>query len=287
MATGASEADPKPTGWWGIWFLGFYMVGLFLLLAYLIVVLWPPTLPAGAPETLPEQTKKIVLFGTWGEVHLTPSMRLLVLVLLAGALGALLHALTSFADFVGNRRFIGSWVWWYVLRPFVGAALALIVYFAVRAGFLSVSAGGQAINTFGIVAISALAGLFSKQATDKLDEVFTTLFRTEHGEGDAKRKDRLEKLPLPAPRPTLTSLVPVRMNAGGGPVVVRLVGDGFSEATVIRLDGADRKPEKFDPKELSLTLTAEDTANPRDVNVSTFTPPPGGGESDPLVLHIA
>ena len=39
-------------------------------------------------------------------------------------------------------------------------------------------------------AVAALVGLFSKQATDKLEEVFTTLFRTEKGKGDDLRGDK-------------------------------------------------------------------------------------------------
>jgi hypothetical protein len=376
--TGASEADPKPTSWWGIWFLGFYMVGLFLLLGYMIVVLWPPTLPSGTAEQQAAHREAIVLLGPlrgWAfRVFLTPGMRLLVLVMLAGALGSFLHALTSFADFVGNRQFISSWMWWYVLRPFVGAALALILYVAVRAGFLSVSAQGEAINTFGMVAIAALAGLFSKQATDKLDEVFTTMFRTEAGQGDAKRKDRLEKVPRPvatalapaqilsgsgpvnvnvagsdfirgsvvlfdgqdratafigatqlsaslsaedvaaagtyeirvyspggglskplaltvaqrpaAPRPILTSLEPAQVAAGSGPAVVSLLGNGFADTTVIRWGDTDRRPKEFTPTKMTVALTKEDTASPREVRVSTETPQPGGGRSDPLVFKV-
>jgi hypothetical protein len=34
--------------------------------------------------------------------------------------------------------------------------------------------------------------MFSKQATDKLSEVFGTLFQTKTGAGDEKRKDSLE-----------------------------------------------------------------------------------------------
>jgi hypothetical protein len=39
--------------------------------------------------------------------------------------------------------------------------------------------------------LGGLVGLFSKQATDKLAEVFETLFRTEPGHGDDTREDSL------------------------------------------------------------------------------------------------
>jgi hypothetical protein len=41
--------------------------------------------------------------------------------------------------------------------------------------------GGTAgdLSPYGVAAVAGLAGLFSKQATDKLREVFETLFKTE------------------------------------------------------------------------------------------------------------
>ena len=108
----------------------------------------------------------------------------IALVVIAGALGSLIHATTSFADYVGNRRFHSSWTAWYMVRLIVGTALALLLYFAFRGGFFSGSAQSNAVNPYGIAALAGLAGLFSKQATDKLREVFETLFRVSriHGE---------------------------------------------------------------------------------------------------------
>ena len=83
-------------------------------------------------------------------------------------------------DFVGNRRFVGSWTWWYLLRPFIGVALALLIYFAVRGGLIAASTGAGGLSPYGVAAIAGMAGLFSKQATDKLREVFETLFKTDH-----------------------------------------------------------------------------------------------------------
>jgi hypothetical protein len=62
---------------------------------------------------------------------------LVLLVVVVGALGSVIHMFTSFADYVGNRRFYASWIAWYALRPIIGAALALLTYFALRGGFFS------------------------------------------------------------------------------------------------------------------------------------------------------
>ena len=111
--------------------------------------------------------------------------------LCTGALGSYVHAATSFASYVGNRRLMLSWAWWYVLRPFIGMALALIFYFVVRGGLLSTGAAATDVSVFGVAAVAGLVGMFSKQATDKLRELFDNLFRTEKGEGDDARADKL------------------------------------------------------------------------------------------------
>ncbi len=106
-------------------------------------------------------------------------VRLLAIVATAAAIGSFVHIATSFAKFIGTGTFDARWLWWYTLRIPIGAALALVVYFAIRGGLLTASSLGSAdINPFGIAALSGLVGLFSRQATDKLEETFNTLFRT-------------------------------------------------------------------------------------------------------------
>jgi hypothetical protein len=70
-------------------------------------------------------------------------------------------------------------------------ALALIFYFVVRGGLLSTGAAASDMSAFGVAAVAGLAGMFSKQATDKLRELFDNLFRTEQGHGDDARSDKL------------------------------------------------------------------------------------------------
>jgi hypothetical protein len=115
--------------------------------------------------------------------HLSREIDLLLLALIAGALGTFIHIARSYVDFVGNRTLRGSWGAWYLLYPFIGAALALTFYIAIRGGLL---ATGMEVNPYGMAALSALVGMFTKQATDKLAEVFSTLFKT-----DKELKDKL------------------------------------------------------------------------------------------------
>jgi hypothetical protein len=60
-------------------------------------------------------------------------------------------------------------------------------------------------NPYGTAAVAGLVGIFSKQATDKLEEVFTNLFRTEPGKGDDERRNKLHDAV-----PVADQMVPLR-----------------------------------------------------------------------------
>jgi hypothetical protein len=74
--------------------------------------------------------------------------RMLLLVALMGAFGALLAATRSFVNFVGSRSFVPSWSFYYLFRPMFGTGLALIVFFAYRIGAVSVPNGGTPAEPF-------------------------------------------------------------------------------------------------------------------------------------------
>ncbi len=159
---------------------GLYMIVAEVIIVYLLIKIWPDQIP---PIDKPEP---VDLFGWVHSVSL--EVRFLLIAILTGALGSYIHAATSFVDYVGNRQFVKSWTWWYLLRPFIGVALAVLIYFAVRGGLISASTGAGGLSPYGVAAITGLAGLFSRQATDKLREVFETLFKTDHA---PQRSDKL------------------------------------------------------------------------------------------------
>jgi hypothetical protein len=132
--------------------------------------------------------------------YINRELDLLLLVLLGGTLGAFLHVAQSYSDYVGNRTLKRSWAWWYSLRPFIGAGLALVFYTAVRGGFMAITSGSNAkaaeLNPFGVVSIAAVVGMFSKAATMKLGELFDTLFQTAKAE---ESKDKLTTKPTQKP----------------------------------------------------------------------------------------
>jgi hypothetical protein len=239
--------------------LGAYFVVVAVALGYLLYLLWQS-------KPVDDVTKKV------------DELKLLLIVMIAGALGSYVHAATSFSDFVGNRRLAASWVWWYFLRPFIGVALALVLYFAVRGGLLPMGAEVGSVSLFGIAAISALAGMFSKQATDKLREVFDTFFKTAAGD---QRADKLHNVV-----PKITAIDPKSVRAGGGEVAIIVSGTDFAPNAVARLDGSDRPTEVTSTTQLVAHLAAVDTQAAAIRMLTVFNPPPGGGASSPMPLVV-
>jgi hypothetical protein len=102
-----------------------------------------------------------------------PAGHLLLVAIVSGMLGGLIHAISSFTDFAGNRQLLHSWIPWLYLRAPIGALLAVVVYFVLQTRGLS----GSCCEQLHTVALSAaLTGLFSKQVADKLSDLVDNLF---------------------------------------------------------------------------------------------------------------
>lgn len=163
-------------------------------------------LPAASPSPAPPKRElpdpePMSFFGGWIKANIYLETRLLLLVMLAGALGSLLHSLRSLYWYTGNRMMVWSWVAFYLLLPFTGAILSVVFYFVVRGGFFSPQASFDHTSPFGFAALSALVGLFSPQATLKLKEVAETIF-TKPGAGtDAKAQPASAQVPPETPPP--------------------------------------------------------------------------------------
>lgn len=213
--------------------LGWYYLLLPFVLVYFLFKVFPP---------YPWPTENAILINVpiyllQGRIPILTSLeeRLLLLVIVAGALGSYIHSATSYSDYRGNRQFNPSWLLWYLVRPLVGVCLALVIYFAVRGGLLLLVVNGSGateaknINPFGVAAISGLTGMFSKQAADKLAEVFTTLFKSQ---GDAYRKDSL----TPAAAPVIKIVDPDKGSVAGGDKVT-ITGTGFATGAKVFVGG--------------------------------------------------
>jgi hypothetical protein len=120
---------------------------------------------------------------------------LIIVNALFGILGGSTYGLASLTIWIANNKYEKSWTLWYISRPIVGGALALIFYFLLRAGLV----GGFPINVgdFGFAAISIIIGLLATTAMKKLRDVFDVLF------GIAKREDDMGDEPTPAANASL------------------------------------------------------------------------------------
>lgn len=152
--------------------VGTFMVFMAFGLAYLLLQVWP--------QSTSEEGQII-----W--INLTEATALAI-AMICGALGSFVHVATSFSSFAGNRSLKPSWVWWFLLRPPIGAALALMIYFIMRSGFLLDGPLGEVVSPTGIAAVSTTIGLFAKQAIDKLKNVSDTAFNSAQ---DSERYDKL------------------------------------------------------------------------------------------------
>jgi hypothetical protein len=116
--------------------------------------------------------------------------------LLAGAMGSFIHAATSFSNYVGEGKIDRKWIWWYILRPVIGMAVALTFYMIFRAGLF---AGMQIelLNIYGVLTLAALSGLFTDRATLKLEEIFQSLFKPKDERSDKLKENKKSEFENP------------------------------------------------------------------------------------------
>ena len=231
-----------------------------------------PNSSAGAGASI----RRVSVFGIgWNNPN--PEALELLLVVAMAMIGANVHVLTSLSTFIGNRRFVESWSWWYVIRPPVGVGIAIVLYFVLRAGFVSVTSNGGNINPYGVAAFAGLAGMFSKQATDKLREIFDTAFKTS---GDAQRADKVQG------GLTIDHVTPASLPVATNDLEVRVFGRGFFAATAASVGGHARHVTVRDPTELTVTLVAEDVARPGVVPLRLAPPAPATAPPGEISVRV-
>lgn len=103
------------------------------------------------------------------------------LVFLGGSIGALIHGLAKLSQNTQEGIVRQRDVLWYVGRPFLGAALAIAVYMILRGGLLT-STNLEVLNPYGIVGLSIIVGLSTKQVTQKLKDMLDAVFPTKKAE---------------------------------------------------------------------------------------------------------
>jgi len=87
------------------------------------------------------------------------------------------------------------------------------------------------------------------------------------------------------PAPSVRDIVPP-VAVEGTSVTLRLVGRGFTPASVVTVDGRALATRWVSATELSAVLPAERTASPGTLLIRVETPKPGGGSSDPIEFIV-
>jgi len=208
----------------------------------------PQTQPSPVSSTVAGNQKPIKwldpehikFFGGRFEADVYLETRLLLLVMLSGALGSLMHALRSFYWYTGNRMMVWSWVGLYILLPITGSILATIFYFVVRGGFFSSQASFETTSPFGFIALSALVGLFSWPAILKLQNIAETIFVKPNAGENSKPQGS-------------TAPAPASSKAAAGATANTTANTSAGEAAADELDGHDEIKSNTTDEELPIT----------------------------------
>jgi hypothetical protein len=204
---------------------------IFTILPLIFMIgLWPDRMPKAEDKTqLYTDTLFRIQWNESGTLHINTIMFLLVA--LAGFTGSMIHVATSFTNYIGSEKFKRSWILWYFVKPFTASAVALIFYLVLKAGLLNFD-GANGANPFGIVILSALAGLFTDKATLKLEEIFTIIFKPKD-----ERPDKIDEASV-----KITAFEPKKL----------LLGE--DNAITVSGEGLDKQP-------LSLRINDQDISN--------------------------
>jgi hypothetical protein len=252
-------------------------LGLFLLaivIFYFLVTAWPVRECAEPAATCGPGTvfRPVNLFG-WSHTW-SPDRQLMFIVIMAGALGSLIHTMTSFGDYVGNRRLSSNWLWFLFLRIPIGITIALLFYFVVRGGILIPTVQVQpnapdsalataSINPYAIAGFAALAGMFSKQATDKLAAIFEAAFAMKN---PVERKDPLGSGAVPS----IATTEPEQLTTTD--TSVALIGTGFQAGSKITVNGKEREASSVEDQKIVVPLDAGDVAAPGELTIMVTNP---------------
>lgn len=136
-------------------------------------VLWGDTsLASRRLDTLRQQMIAVCYFGrpvvVWKEVQL------LVLVLLGGLLGGVLHAVRRITRLEFQNKLYAYGLAGFYAWPLTGALVALVFYAIIRGGFFSPQASVGQTSTYSFIALALLAGMFPHEAIAKLKQIAET-----------------------------------------------------------------------------------------------------------------
>ncbi len=227
------------TEFWLAIALVIYLLVIGIGAAAVVIVNFPTD--SGGAITFAQDSEKNIRFLPLGTIR-SSDQGLALIALLAGIAGSFLHAAQSLSSYIGNKTFKASWTTWYFLRPWIGGILGITFYFAIRAGVI---AGASTMSPYSVVAFGLLGGWFSKTATDKLQEVFETLFKTDQD------KQRYDKLSMPK-QPSVEEIRPSPVPANKDEITV--LGRNFMEGATVQINDDELQADFVSETELRVPL---------------------------------
>jgi IPT/TIG domain len=187
--------------------------------------------------------------------------KMIWLMALVGAIGAILHVLRSFSWYVGNRDLVWSWIPTYFILPFVGALTSIAFYLIIRGGLMT--AASESDNVFGLLAIGTLVGLFTQPALEKLKKISEGILTSAPTGKDSKPVE-VERVAPPD---------------GQENQPVTILGNGFVKGRVrVRFGDKVAKVAKVEDQEITVTTPENPPGNVKVVVIqdSASLEVPGG-----------
>lgn len=155
-----------------------YNVFLLLVLLYVLTAIWPAAAAnASGNQSLTHWPTNETVRVFMGSHTFSGEVTILLIVMLMGALGALVYTSSALVTRVANKNFDSQWTLWYLVHPPLGSSLAVIFYMIARGGLVNLSVSTGDLNLYGVAALAAIVGFCSKEATQKLKDMFNTLFQ--------------------------------------------------------------------------------------------------------------
>jgi 6-phosphogluconolactonase (cycloisomerase 2 family) len=98
--------------------------------------------------------------------------------------------------------------------------------------------------------------------------------------------DSVVTLVFAQPKPVITGLTPASKPAGATNVLLSVNGIDFTPQSVVKVNGANRPTNFINDTLLTVNMPDSDFANAGNLNITVFTPTPGGGTSNSATFIV-
>ena len=166
--------NPPPNSW--IWAMTLWYLCLFIFCTWALYAIW---------HFVEGSTPKLVLVGAANATQGSETLQYYnfigdstasMLVMLAGSLGGLLHAIRSFYYHHAKGDLCRENLLRYAFRPVGGAILALVFYLVFRAGLSGTDIDDSSQGILLYMAMGGMVGMFSDQTVAKLKMIARAMF---------------------------------------------------------------------------------------------------------------